>query len=64
MDARTFEPDEPLPRTCKHCKWSEMFARSLRCTHPKGRTVGMGVHKPFPPRTHPDDTCDEWEEKA
>jgi hypothetical protein len=61
MDARTFEPDEPLPRICKHCRWCEVLLQAW-CKHPErqGEVPWVGVMV----RTHPDNTCDQWEEKA
>jgi hypothetical protein len=68
MDARTFEPDEPLPRICKHCKWFEnVVVFGGKCKHPERRppydprVVSSGVAYYHP---HPDNTCDQWEEKA
>ena len=66
MDARTFEPDDPLPRICKHCKWCISRLRTW-CEHPKkeGLKPGFGLVRVHTPRrTHPDNTCDQWEEKA
>jgi hypothetical protein len=68
MDARTFEPDEPLPRICKHCRWSfsrvfdhdpkEMFCDVAA----KGANSLRWGHTPR--STKPNHTCDQWEEKA
>ncbi len=60
MDARTFEPDEPLPRVCKHCAWGEVLLQAW-CKYPReqGETPRFDVMV----RTHPDNTCDHWEER-
>jgi hypothetical protein len=66
MDARTFEPDEPLPRICKHCKW-------LATVPGWGNTQGLCIlprrleNSGRPVRgvmTYVSHTCDQWEEKA
>jgi hypothetical protein len=56
MDARTFEPDEPLPRVCKHCAWARRTTSEppfdLACLHERTDCF-----------TAPDETCDHWEER-
>jgi len=74
MDARTFEPDEPLPRTCKHCAHlktcePECAASGFVCANPARTShisrVGLWEFSGnIVIETTPDNTCDQWEEKA
>lgn len=75
MDARTFEPDVPLPRVCKHCAWAGMHLAAevwgvkglMACSNPLqvwGRQPtaeedSWKAHK----GVEPDHTCDHWEER-
>ena len=71
MDARTFEPDEPLPRICKHCRWCEAFMEEVQvmlCREPKRLESCPPLFpwasiEPAGISTHPDHTCDHWEER-
>jgi hypothetical protein len=72
MDARTFEPDEPLPRICKHCKHSlalESSPTGLVCYHRGKEHLAIVQWPPkhegkFVSQVSAQDTCDQWEEKA
>ena len=75
MDAREFEPDDPLPQTCQHCKWGEAHFIGgvyginglLDCTNP----AHVSGRKPLPEKdfwkahkgVKPDHTCKHWEER-
>ena len=69
MDARTFEPDEPLSRICKHCKWgeweqTEYDGLTLTCKNQKAlekRSPSLVLTGVF---VGASETCDQWEEKA
>ena len=64
MDAREFEPDDPLPQTCQHCKWGErrlvQNVTELTCQDPvlvRPQSFGFAII------VEPDHTCKHWEER-
>lgn len=64
MDAREFEPDDPLPQTCQHCKWGEKtggLQRLMLCTH--GADCLATVAIDLTSFVKPDHTCKHWEER-
>jgi hypothetical protein len=73
MDARTFEPDEPLPRICKHCRWWDQYLWgdnprgycSVRLKNVPSTSLTLeGVPGPKFRDVMSTYTCDQWEEKA
>jgi hypothetical protein len=74
MDARTFEPDEPLPRVCKHCAWGkreqvQYVGLTITCKSKqalKERSKDMpGLPSLVPTGVYvgASETCDHWEER-
>jgi len=74
MDARTFEPDEPLPRVCKHCAWGKshiiagrqpvVMCQNHTATRNFAPVTGVGLLVyPTSVNVPPDHTCDHWEER-
>lgn len=74
MDARTFEPDEPLPRVCKHCAWGErhhvetggsvlLCKNILNLDDCAPLFPWLPDFKPAAFSVNPDYTCDHWEER-
>lgn len=78
MDAREFEPDDPLPQTCQHCKWAKLepddvgLGMTLTCSQPltvlslglaEFRRLGRVLGRSRMPMTQPDHTCKHWEER-
>lgn len=76
MDAREFdfEPDDPLPQTCQHCKWAERHhvetgGSVLLCKNATNLADG-GPLFPWLPDFKPSafsvsatHTCKHWEER-
>ena len=74
MDARTFEPDDPLPRVCRHCKWAEQeqvqyVGLTLTCVNPQSLEERSAAMPGLPSLVSTgvyvaaNETCEHWEER-
>ena len=64
MDAREFEPDDPLPQTCQHCKWAVKtgdLQRLLLCSYGIDRLATVAIS--LTSFVKPNHTCKHWEER-
>lgn len=71
MDAREFEPDDPLPQTCQHCKWGERELFNGQPIVMCWNSIAIGEFffsagvgfRPVAVHVKPDHTCKHWEER-